>query len=703
LEAALMKIFTAILQNFNKIKVTVDNFTEFRSYKFEIENGNTMLYVKKYSVIENDITLTLDGEINIKNECFIQYENIREKVWFFPLFSTEEFDDKYYHDSILGATYNKHYTIFRVWSPVATYIDLLLYYEGNPSGSEKHIRLHMQEHNGLWTLLVKGDLHGMYYTYEVKVFNNLNEVVDPYAKAVGINGIRGAIVDLNKTNPENWQNDASPKLESYTDAIIYETSIRDISSHPNSGVKYSGKFLALTENNTTYYTVTTCLDHIKELGITHIQFMPIFDFCYLSIDEKKPVSYNWGYDPQNYNVPEGSYSTNPYDPVCRIKELKAMIQHLHKNNLCINMDVVYNHVANAPNSNFEKIFPGYYFRFYNSGTPSNGSGCGNDVASEHSMMRKFIIDSVSYWAKEYHIDGFRFDLMGLLDITTMNSIHERLLKLDRNIMLYGEGWDLNTFLDRNLKAAEYNTSKLPNLGFFNERIRDCIKGNVFSLYDKGFATGKPFLEEELKKCISAYYLKPNESINYVSCHDNYTLWDKIDLSCNNESFEIKKKMLKLSAAIILTSQGVPFIYSGEEFCRTKNGNDNSFNKPDDINWMDWDRKLEFLDVFDYYKKVIAIRNNHAAFRINNIDDIKNHLHFIDNTPNNTVAFILKDYANNDVWKEILVAYNANKEPSNITIPDGKWRLALGSDIDLYKDSFGGSLKLDGVCAYIFYR
>lgn len=702
-----MKIFNAVLEKFNKIKITVDDFTQFRSYKFIIRNGNSQLSINKYSVIENDVNLILDEEVNIKSECYIMHEGLIEKVLFFPLFLTTEFHNRFYHDSTMGAIYNNTHTIFRVWSPAASKISLLLYNntDNNNCNSEDKRRIAMKETNGLWSVLVKGDLHGHYYNYEVEVYGNINEVVDPYTKAVGINGTRGAILNLSKTSPENWECDVSPRMENYTDAIIYETSIRDISTHLESGTKNKGKFLALTENSRlSSQNASTCLNHIKELGITHIQFMPIFDFSYTSVDERYPYNYNWGYDPQNYNVPEGIYSTDPYDPACRILELKKMIRHLHQNNISINMDVVYNHISDAINSNFEKIFPGYYFRYSNNGSLSNGSGCGNDTASEHSMMRKFIIDSVLYWAEEYHVDGFRFDLMGLHDVTTMNLIREKLNELKRPIMLYGEGWDLNTPLDKNIKATIYNSEKLPRIGFFNDKIRDYIKGDVFNIGDRGFATGKPLMEEKLKECILGKFLKPEQSINYVSCHDNFTLWDKIDLSCKNESLDDKKKMVKLCAAIILTSPGTPFIYSGEEFCRTKNGEHNSYNKSDAINWIDWNRKSEFIDVFNYYKELINIRKNHPAFRMINIKDIKTHLSFMPNTPKNTVAFILKDNANGDNWREILVIFNANKEEINIGIPKGEWHIALNNDLNTTnKTIFEDSFNVSRISACILYR
>lgn len=700
-----MNIFNALLLKFNEVKISLDAFTEFRSYKIKIENGGKELPISKYCVVNNDIIFTLIDDVNIKYETFVRYEKLYEKVHYFPLFSTREFDDKYYHHTYLGAIYHKKFTIFRVWSPAASHINLLLYNKCNLCSYETRIKIPMKESNGLWSLVVKGDLQGLCYNYEVNVYNKIHEVVDPYSKAVEVNGTRSVILDMSKTNPENWKNDRSPILRNYTDAIIYEVNIRDISTHPDSGTIHRGKFLSLTEDNTkSSKNISTCLNHIKELGITHIQFMPIFDFSYLSVDEANPIKYNWGYDPQNYNVPEGVYATNSYNPACRIFELKKMIQHLHKNNLSINMDVVYNHVHDAANSNFEKIFPGYYFRYYDNLQISNGSGCGNDIASEHSMVRKFIVDSVIYWAKEYHIDGFRFDLMGLIDIDTMNLLRKKLNMFEKSVMCYGEGWNLNTSLNNNLKAADYNSTKLPDIGFFNDKIRNFIKGDVFNIYDKGFATGKPLLEENLRQSISCCFLPPNQSINYVSCHDNHTLWDKINLSCAEESFDDKKKMIKLCAAINLTSQGIPFIYSSEEFCGTKNGDSNSYNKSQHINWVDWNRKNEFIDIFCYYKKLIDIRKKHPAFRMTTLQDIKNHLSFIDNTPANTIAYILKDYANGDSWKEIIVIFNANKNNVSISIPNGIWNIALDCNAKLEnKTVIGGNISIERLSTYILFK
>lgn len=681
-----MTIYNVVAMNFNKVHFMVDDLLNFKIHRFIIKNGDDILKINHYEVFENKFTILLNSTINIKEECFVIYEDLKVKANYSTLFSSKEFNYKYYCDSDLGYKYTKDNTIFKVWSPAAKNISLLIYKESEPSLNEKPEIIKTEElSNGLWYCDVQSDLDGYYYTYEVTVYNKCYEAVDPYTTAIGVNGLRGAIINLNKTNPDNWKDDTSPRLKSFTDAIIYETNIRDISIHHNSGVKNKGKFMGLTEETTfSDKNICTVLSHIKELGITHIQFMPIFDFSHKSIDEKNPTKYNWGYDPQNYNVPEGSYSTNPFSPYCRIYELKLMIMKLHKNGFCVNMDVVFNHLWHHVDNNFQKIFPGYYFRYYEDGSMSNGSGCSNDTASENLMMRKFIVDSVKFWSKEYHIDGFRFDLMGLHDIETMNSIRKELDNIDSNIMLYGEGWNLNTALDDDNKACIKNSLKLPKIGHFNDVIRDTIKGNIFIPNDKGYATGKSDLESLLKNCIAAsikneksnmgIFYNPCETINYVSCHDNYTLWDKICVSCENESLENKKYMHKLCNGIILTSQGIAFLHSGVEFCRTKNMIENSFTSLDNINWIDWDRKALFIDVFQYYKDLINLRKSHSAFRMSKKEDISSHLLFLSNMPKNVVAFILKDHANGDSWKNILIIYNPNKNVEMVNIPYTSWNL-----------------------------
>lgn len=713
-----MHIIQAHAIGFNKIIISSNDPSNFSIGNISIKNGTNPLSINSYTTtIENSFLIFLDREISIKFYCFIIYEGLQIKVSYKNLFTTEEFNNKFYYNGSLGLSYTKESSTFKVWSPAATSILVMLYKNGDPSTYEIPLELIMnEEDNGVWTITINEDLDNYFYTYKVTVYDSINEVVDPYAKAVGINGLRGAIVDINILNPDGWEEDISPALNHYTDAIIYETSIRDISMHPSSGVIHSGKYLGLTEEATLYNkSITTALSHIKELGITHLQIMPFYDFSYKSIDEKNSTEYNWGYDPQNYNVPEGSFSLNPYDPKCRILELKKMINTLHYNNISVNMDVVYNHVFHKNDNNFEKLFPGYYFRLKNDGSFANGSGCGNDTASEHKMMRKFIVDSVCYWAKEYHIDGFRFDLMGIHDICTMNSIYKSLSRINRKIMIYGEGWNLDTPLPHNIKAIQSNSFKMPNIGFFNDTIRDSIRGNVFSLSDKGFVSGKESLEDTMKFCVmactissnrfKAIYASPEQSINYVSCHDNNTLWDKLEISNLKDSIEDKKYMQKFANGIILTSQGVPFLHSGVEFCRTKEGIENSFSSPDSINSINYSRKADFIDIFNYYKGLIKIRKEHPAFRMYSAEHIKEHIEFLKELPKNTVAFILKNNANGDLWTNILIIYNANKFSTTINVPYNRWNLvankySAGTDIISIFES--NKITVDSLCLNIFY-
>lgn len=712
-----MIFFNAYVAEFKKIIFTVDDFTQFQIYRFEVKNGDKSIGINSYSISENTIELILSENINIKKECYVYYESKSIKAIYSRLYKTSEFNDRYYHDITLGAIYNKNFTVFRVWSPAATSIYLLLYDNSEPVPNENPKKYKMKENNGVWSALVKGNIKNSFYTYQVKVYNNLNEAVDPYTRAVGINGLRGAIIDFEETNPKNFDKDISPQIKEYTDAILYELSIRDISSHPDSGVFNKGKFLALTEDNTkSSKNLSTALAHIKDLGVTHVQIMPSFDFSYKSIDEKSATKYNWGYDPQNYNVPEGYYSTDPYNPAVRIIEFKRMIQHLHRNGICVNMDVVFNHCAGENDNNFEKIFPGYYFRLHEDGSLVKGSGCENDTASEHSMMRKFIIDSVIYWAHEYHIDGFRFDLMGLHDITTMNIIRQKLDKLDRTIMVYGEGWNLNSTLPEGLKAAQINAHRIPHIGHFNDVIRDAIRGSIFAIQDKGFVSGKDGMEDSIKKCVTGsikysdrikgMFSTPDQSINYVCAHDNHTLWDKLELSTNYETIDDLKNMQKLANAIVLTCQGIPFLHSGVEFCRTKGHIENSFKSPDTVNRMDWDRKAQFLDVYTYYKGIITLRKEHSAFRMNDPEHIKNSLEFFSYVPQKVVAFMLKDYANGDIWKDILVVYNANKYNVTINIPYGTWHLVTDkftSGVETIKIITSDTLEVSSISMSVLYR
>jgi type I pullulanase len=544
--------------------------------------------------------------------------------------------------------------------------------------------------NGTWTAELQGNQNGTLYTYKVKIGDSWNEAVDPYVRAVAVNGDKGAVIDLETTNPDKWTAD-KPEFGNPEDAIIYEAHVRDLTIHPESGVSdaLKGKFLGVSEAGTTGPDgVKTGLDHIKDLGITHLQFIPMYDYNTASVDETKldTPQYNWGYDPKNYNAPEGSYSTNPYEPAVRINEMKQMIQTLHDNDIRIVMDVVYNHMFSAFESNLHQLVPGYYYRYNNDGTLSNGTGVGNDTASEHKMMRKFIVDSVAYWAKEYNIDGFRFDLMGIHDVETMNEVRKALDEIDPSIIIIGEGWDLATNLDPELKANQKNAFKMPGIAHFNDDIRDGLKGSVFDDQDSGFVNGKADMELRIKKGvvggipynddIKTFSVDPEQTVTYVEAHDNHTLWDKLQLTNPQDSEEDRKKMHKLSSSIILTSQGISFIHAGQEFMRTKGGDHNSYKSPDSVNQMDWERRAEFDAEVEYMKGLIELRKAYPAFRMTTAKEIQENLTFLD-APANTVAFWLNGSANGGKEGKIAVAYNANKAPVEIKLPeDGKWKVLV---------------------------
>ena len=609
------------------------------------------------------------------------------------MYGSDKFNNLYEYKGELGALYSKDKTKFVLWAPTATNVDLVLF---NKDSHDTKIPM-VKGEKGTWNIEVAGDLNGTYYNYFVTVDGNINEVVDPYAKAVGVNGLKSMVVDLKSTDPVGWDNDKKPELNRIIDSILYEMHIRDFSIDENSGVsdKNRGKYEGVWEENTKIpgTNIKTCLDHLKELGVTTVHLMPTFD--YQTVDESKMdvPQYNWGYDPQNYNVPEGSYSLDPFNGQVRIKEFKEMVMHLHKAGIRVVMDVVYNHTYASKDSNLNKAVPNYYYRQDANGNFSNGSGCGNELASERSMVRKFICDSVEYWAKEYHIDGFRFDLMGLTDITTMKEIRFRLNKIDKTIILYGEGWTggMSPLPERDA-ALKFNTVKFTSsqIACFNDNIRDGVKGHVFDLYERGFVNGQEGYEETIKFGVVAgtfhsqvkYYMvanskdpwanEPYQSVNYVSAHDNYTLWDKLRLSTNGDENKVLA-MNKLSAAIIFTCQGIPFIMAGEEFARTKvypdgTCSDNSYNAPDCVNKLEWKRKEKYNDLFNYYKGLIEMRKAHKAFRMDFNSQIQDNLTFLDTNYSNVVMYNINGEGVSDPWKKIVVIYNGRDEEVTIDLP-----------------------------------
>ena len=576
--------------------------------------------------------------------------------------------------------------------------------------------------NGVWLITLPENLKNSYYTFQVNIGNTWSEeVVDPYAKACGTNGLRAQVVDLNETNPAGWAQDTSPNFSTsnkQTDAVIYELHVRDASIHASSGIKNKGKFLGLAELGTKNSAGQfTGLSHIKELGVTHIHLLPFYD--YNSVDETKATTqYNWGYDPVHYNIPEGSYSTNPSDGKVRIKELKELIKTMHSNGLRIIMDVVYNHTALTKNSNFNILVPNYYYRKRADGSFSDASGCGNETASDQAMFQKFMIESVVYWVKEYHIDGFRFDLMGVHDIETMNLISDTLHKLKPSIVLYGEGWTSGgSTLPEEKRAIKKNAAQLNGIAVFSDDMRDGIKGSVFNINDRGFATGNTSNSESVKFGIVAagnhpqinynnvnyskapYTTGPAGLINYADCHDNNILWDKIELSFKDASIVERTKMHELAYAIVLTAQGASFLHAGTEFLRTKNGVENSFDKGDIVNGINWDLKTKNIATYQFIKNVIQIRRTHPAFRMQTAQQIASHVHFENNQPAGIIAYTINGAAVGDTWKKIWVAYNGSQSSQTLTLPKGSWKIGLSGK---GSSKIGNNFTLGGSSAVILY-
>jgi pullulanase len=618
------------------------------------------------------------------------------------LFSSKAQSDKQYPaytGKDLGLTFVQNNANFRIWAPTATQVKLRLYSKGLGGEAVQTIAMKKSQ-QGTWVATLVGSHLGDYYTFSIEHNGTwLDEVPDPYAKAVGTNGKRAMIVDMQKTNPTGWASDRAPVLKNKTDAIVYELHVRDASIAANSGITQKGKFIGLTEKGTKNNDgLSTGLDHLVDLGITHVQILPLYD--YNSVDEAAPnkAQYNWGYDPQNYNTPDGSYSTNAADGSVRIKEFKQLVKTFHSKGLSVVMDVVYNHTGTTNESNFNQLVPGYYYRQTAEGKFSDASGCGNETASEKAMVRKFMLESVLYWVKEYHIDGFRFDLMGVHDIETMNIISKELHKIKPSIIIYGEGWTSGgSTLSEDKRAVKKNTMQLDKVGVFSDDIRDGIKGSVFEAKDKGFASGKAGMEESIKFGIVAstkhpqldyskvnyskapYAKEPYQTVTYVECHDNHVLWDRL-LNSNADNTEAERtEMHKLALSIVLTSQGISFLHAGTEFLRTKKGVENSYKSPDDINEMDWSLKTKNKAVYDYVQGLVRMRKAHPAFRMGTTANIAANLRFMDNQPAGIIGYTLNGAAVNDTWKTIQVWFNGTAVAKTISIKGAGFKTAVSNN------------------------
>lgn len=602
------------------------------------------------------------------------------------IYSSEEFESKYtYGGNDLGAIWSKDSTTFKVWSPLADKVELFFYSSGDKADDNLSKKSVMNKREkGVWECTVDGDLDGVFYCYSVTVDGETCQACDPYAKAVGVNGDRAMVVNLDSTNPKEWDSDIKPfKGKDYVDTIIYEMHVRDFSINEYAQYSYPGKYLSVCEKGVrTKSGKKAGLDYLKELGVTHVHILPIAD--YATVDERYCKGYNWGYDPKNYNVPEGSYSTNPFDGKNRILEFKTMINELHKNGIAVIMDVVYNHTFDN-NFCYNHIVPEYFFRVDENGVYSNGSGCGNDVATERSMVRNYIVNSVKYWAEEYHIDGFRFDLMGLIDVDTMNAVRNALDEIDPELIMYGEGWDMKTYLTKeNVELAiQNNVGKMKRIAVFNDDFRDSVKGKIFDDHSNGYISGNLKYIKELKDGIkgrSEWEVEPHLNVNFVSCHDNNTLFDKLELENDGITFEEKKEQNKLSALIQFTSQGMILFHSGEELMRTKideNGEliDDSVRAGDFVNSIKWEDldKEDYWDVKEYYKGLINIRKSISGFRLREASEVNNKFKYLDTDNDSIIAYSI-DNAGNENVNNIIVIANSSKEKFTFSLPEGEWKV-----------------------------
>ncbi len=642
----------------------------------------------------NTYALTVE-EMDLNQSYKLIYDGTEYKIVMPNIYSTDSFEADYtYAGDDLGAVWSADKTSFRVWAPTADSVSVKLYGSGTEGADDLIETVPMAlDVNGTWVAEKAGDLNGTYYTFAVTVGGVTQEACDPYARTTGVNGKRAMVIDLDSTDPDGWAEDKNPNASlGVNDAVIYELHVRDLSSDPGSGIKNAGKFLGLTETGTkTAGGMSTGIDHIKELGATHVHLLPVYDFG--SVDETKldEPQFNWGYDPVNYNVPEGSYSTDPYNGAVRVNEMKRMVKAMHDEGLSVIMDVVYNHVQSATDFCFNKLVPGYFSRINENGAYSSGSGCGNDTASERSMVRKYIVDSVKYWCDEYHIDGFRFDLVGLIDTQTINELVEAVHAERPDVIFYGEGWTMSTSVTKEgvKLATQPNSRKTPGFAYFSDNIRDALKGSVF---DKGIGfvsgdsnKGATVAQSFMGKAI--WCVSPTQTVNYASCHDNNTLIDRITLSRPNSSREDLIRMNNLAAAIYLTSQGIPFMQAGEEMLRSKvnadgSYNENSYNATDEVNSLKWSTldEAEYANVFEYYKGLIAFRKAHPALRQSDADEVRATVIQLNGLPKGVIGFEIAGGANGDTAQGMYVIFNASEETQTVTLPEGnRWDVYINGE------------------------
>lgn len=589
-----------------------------------------------------------------------------------------------HYDGELGALYQKEATEFRLWSPTASQVELLIYDDWY-GGIHYSILMTYDEKLQVFRTSMSGDQHGTTYAYRMTFLTGQQIITnDPYAKAATVNGHRSVVVDLARTNPEGWGERYEP-WQTPDKTVIYEAHVRDLTVSDSSNIIHKGKFIGLMEEGRINdFGSPAGLDYLVELGITHVELLPAFDYATVDETQQPPSSYNWGYDPYNYNVPEGSYSSNPYDPFSRIIEFKELIQTFHRKGLRVIMDVVYNHVYEVENHSFHRTAPGYYFRYNDAGELTNGTGVGNDTASERAMMRKYIIDSVTYWAKEYQIDGFRFDLMGIHDTVTMNAVREALNEIDPTILLFGEGWNLYTPLSSSIFAANQNNAKfMPGIGQFNDGLREAVKGNDFEISAKGYVNGAWYMERQVVQNFMGgvdfgNYNDPLQLIQYIEAHDNFTLYDKLIASNPHEGHHTIEREHMLASTIIMLAQGVPFVHAGQEFMRTKNGVRDSYNKPDEINQIDWNRQEQYRQSVELMRNLIKLRHQEPLLRLSTYEEIRQ-----------TMNVVRQDYQIVHLTYDcpeyqLILIFNAQSNQLNVPVASGEY-IVLLKDHQVYLD------------------
>ena len=661
-------------------------------------------------------TVILTEELDLAGYYVLTFDGNEYKITLPDYYSTELFEQQFtYTGSDLGANWSKEATTFRLWAPTATEASVNLYESGDEGAGDllKNITMDKAE-NGTWTVTEKGDLNGTYYTYSVMVNGESVEAIDPYARTAGANGKRAMVIDLRSTDPAGWENDKNPHAgEGINDAIIYEGHIRDLTVNPEGNIPNKGKYIALTATGTkTLGGSATGLDYLKELGITHLHILPMYDFG--SVDENSAINkYNWGYDPVNYNVPEGSYATDAKNGAVRVGEVKQMVQALHESGISVVMDVVYNHVYSAKEFCINQLVPGYFSRKTETGAYSNGSGCGNDTATERSMVRKYIVDSVNYWADEYHIDGFRFDLVGLIDVDTVNEIVETVHRNHPDVIFYGEGWSMTTLPTKEnvTLATQPNSNLTPGFAYFNDTIRDGLKGSVF---DKGpgFISGAAGMNSKIERCFIGndnWCSSPSQTINYASCHDNNTLFDRIRMTKKDLPEETAIKMNNLAAAIYMTAEGTPFMASGEEILRSKTNkdgtyNENSYNAGDTVNTIKWANldDPKYAENLEYYKGLIAFRKAHGALRLSDAADVAAHVTTLKDLDSKMVGFLVSGGVNGETAEEICLLFNSSEDAVKVTLPEGSWTVCVQGN-KAGTASLGevsGEVSVDGISALI---